>query len=92
MFNDFFERFRSLWLRVRLAWRLFHDARVPTWTKVVPVLTVLYLLSPLDIIPDFIIGLGQIDDIFILMMGLQLFERIAPRVVVEEHLKALTKR
>jgi len=46
----------------RVAWQLLWDGRVPLSTKIIPVIVVLYILSPIDIIPDFIPGLGQLDD------------------------------
>jgi uncharacterized membrane protein YkvA (DUF1232 family) len=89
MLDMFLERLTAFWLSLRLTWRLVQDERVPMWTKAVPVLTVLYILSPIDIIPDFFLVIGQIDDIFILTVGLQLFERLAPFEIVEEHRQGL---
>ncbi len=37
--------------------------------------TILYIISPIDLIPDYIIGLGQIDDIAILSLSLYFLER-----------------
>lgn len=85
MLDMFLERLTAFWLSLRLTWRLVQDNRVPMWTKAIPVLTVLYILSPIDIIPDFFLVIGQIDDIFLLTAGLQLFERLAPFEIVEEH-------
>ena len=34
-----------------------------------------YIISPIDLIPDYIIGLGQIDDIAILGLSLHFLER-----------------
>ena len=74
----------------RLALRLVQDPRVPVWLKVgVPLLVVLYVLSPLDIIPDFLVGPGELDDLGVVLLGLSLMIRLAPQQVVEEHRQAL---
>jgi len=85
MFDELNKRINAFWLSLKLTYNLFLDGRVPYWTKVIPVLTVLYIFSPLDVIPDFFLAIGQIDDFLILTMGLQLFERLAPPDVVAEH-------
>jgi uncharacterized membrane protein YkvA (DUF1232 family) len=36
--------------------------RIPYWTIAAIVVALLYVLNPLDLIPDFIPGLGQVDD------------------------------
>jgi uncharacterized membrane protein YkvA (DUF1232 family) len=77
--------------RLRLSWRLFRDERVPVWMKaLVPIVATIYLLAPIDLIPDFILGLGQIDDLsvigFAVFLMTKLLPRIAPRNVIEEHL------
>ena len=83
-----------VWVRdaarqVRLAWRLFWDQRVPLWTKLIPPIALGYVLFPLDIIPDVAVGLGQLDDVAVLLLGLKLFIELAPPDVVREHLRAL---
>ncbi|MCC7103366.1 MAG: DUF1232 domain-containing protein [Fimbriimonadaceae bacterium] len=45
--------------------RALGDPRVPVWIKILPFLTLIYVLSPLDFLPDPIIILGWIDDITI---------------------------
>jgi uncharacterized membrane protein YkvA (DUF1232 family) len=71
--------------------RLLFDCRVPLWMKFIPLLTVLYILSPIDISPDPIFGLGQLDDTLALLVGLNLFLALCPREVVEQ-LRRGTKR
>ena len=78
--------------QARLAWRLFRDERVPVWTKVIPPVALAYVLFPLDIIPDWAPGLGQLDDIAVLLIGVKLFIELAPREVVREHLADLGAR
>jgi uncharacterized membrane protein YkvA (DUF1232 family) len=68
-----------------VAWRLFWDGRVSLPSKIVPVLTIAYVLLPLDLLPDMALGLGQLDDLAILMFGMRLFIELAPRAVVQEY-------
>jgi len=75
--------------RGRLVWRLLRDPRVPVYLKVVPAAAVLYVLSPLDFIPDFAVGLGQLDDIGILLVGVEGFIAMCPQHIVEEHRAAI---
>jgi uncharacterized membrane protein YkvA (DUF1232 family) len=76
--------------QARLSWRLLKDPRVPTLLKVLlPVLAVVYTVSPLDFVPDFLPVLGQLDDVSLLIAALALFTRLAPSAVVAEHLQAM---
>ncbi len=78
--------------QARLAWRLFWDRRVPLWTKLIPPAALGYVLFPIDIVPDVALGLGQLDDIAVLLLGVKLFIELAPSDVVREHLLALGAR
>lgn len=70
----------------RLVWRLLKDPRVPLPTKlIVPGVVGLYVLSPIDALPDVLLILGQLDDIAVLLAGAALFIELCPRDVVEEH-------
>ena len=68
----------------RLYWRLFRDWRVPILPKALLVLTLVYVVSPLDVIPDFIPVIGEMDDIVVVLSGLWLFIRLCPPEVVRE--------
>ena len=71
----------------RLAWRLLKDSRVPGWVKVIPIGALVYLLSPIDLIPGFVIpGLGQVDDVVLLLLALKAFVDLSPPGIVREHL------
>ena len=78
--------------QARLAWRLFWDKRVPLWTKLIPPAALAYVLLPVDILPDVVLGLGQLDDIAVVLLGAKLFIELAPPDVVREHLLALGAR
>ena len=55
---------------LRLVWQLLRDRRVSPWLKaVVPGLALAYLILPADLIPDWIIGLGQLDDAALLLLA-----------------------
>jgi uncharacterized membrane protein YkvA (DUF1232 family) len=74
---------RNLFNSFRIAWRLIQDGRVPMSAKLVPLVTVLYILSPIDFIPDFLVpGLAQLDDLAVLLLGTQLFIAVSPKDIV----------
>jgi len=83
---------RALIDQVLLTWRLIRDPRVTLWSKAIPVLAVAYVLSPLDLIPDILIGLGQLDDLGILIGAMRLFEAVTPDYIVAEHRKEIARR
>ncbi len=73
-------------------WRLLRDPRVPLWMKAIPFLGLAYVLSPIDLIPDFLIGLGQLDDLGIMLAAMRLFESVTPGYIADEHRKAIARR
>jgi uncharacterized membrane protein YkvA (DUF1232 family) len=75
--------------KLQLAWRLFRDPETPALAKSVMPVVLLYLASPIDIIPDFIPLLGQLDDLLVLAAGLGLVLWLTPPHVIEDHLGAL---
>ena len=79
----------TLVTHARLAVRLLREPRVPLLAKVVPVLAVVYLVSPLDAIPDLIPVLGQLDDLGFVVFALEMCVRICPAAVVAFHRAAL---
>ncbi len=77
--------------QARLTWRLFKDGRVSGWVKLIPVVALLYLLSPIDLIPDLVLpGLGEVDDIVLLLLALKGFVDLSPAGIVREHLDNLS--
>jgi len=73
----------NLFNSLRVAWRLMWDSRVPSSAKLVPILTILYILSPIDLVPDVALGLGQLDDLAIFLLGTRLFIAVSPKDIVE---------
>ena len=64
--------------QVRLAWRLMFDSRVPLWVKTIVPASLVYLISPVDFVPDVIPGLGQLDDLAVIVIGVKLFIELCP--------------
>ncbi len=58
------------------------DDRVPTYVKLIPILLLLYLTSPIDLVPDFIPVLGYLDDVVIALLALALIIRLTSGPVV----------
>jgi uncharacterized membrane protein YkvA (DUF1232 family) len=69
---------------VRLVYRLLKSNKVALWVKVVPILALIYVISPVDFIPDPILGLGQLDDLTVLLLGMWTFLQLCPPDVVAE--------
>jgi len=68
-----------------LVTRLLKDGRVPTRSKAVLGLVLAYLVMPFDIIPDFIPGLGVLDDFVIVVYALHRILAETPQEIVAEH-------
>lgn len=83
---------RSLIAQARLAFRLLREPRVPMVLKAVPLFALLYLISPIDFVPDFIPGLGQLDDLGIILAALELFVRLSPDGAQTYHREAINQR
>ena len=68
----------------RLVWRLSRDPRVPARTKATMFILAGYLVSPVDVIPDFLPGIGHVDDLVILAFALdQILNRVPDEVVLD---------
>ena len=71
-----------------LAWAVLRDPRSPKAAKIATVLAALYVISPIDFIPDTIPILGWLDDGLIGYLLLQLAFKFLP----EDLLDSLRKR
>lgn len=79
----------NLFKQLKLVWLLFKDGRIGSLTKSVLPLSLLYVISPIDFIPDFILGFGQLDDFGVVLLGMTLFVKLCPPQIVEEYLRQL---
>ncbi len=76
---------RQLPSYLRLLTGLATDGRVSRLDKLVVLGAIAYVLAPIDMIPDFIPFLGQVDDVFVLMTSLQRLIGRAGRDVLTDH-------
>ena len=70
---------------LRLLYGLITDARVNSVDKLVVAGAIAYILLPVDIIPDFVPFLGEVDDVFLLILALQRLIANAGRAVVQAY-------
>lgn len=79
--------FRELWQQARLTFSLMLDRQVPLYLKALPFAAIAYLLMPIDFLPDVVPGLGQLDDLGVLLLGAKVFIELAPQDVVQRYLQ-----
>lgn len=75
---------------LRLAWRLMRDPGVAMWVRLIPVAALAYILLPFDFLPDWIFGLGQLDDLGIFLLGLKLLLDLSPPDIVQRYVSEMT--
>ena len=62
--------------------RLRRDPRVPRRAKLVVALAGLWLLSPIDLLPEFLPVIGPLDDVLVVALALRYAARQVPREVL----------
>ncbi len=65
---------------------IIRDPRIPAWSRLLAGALLVYLASPLDLIPDFIPVLGVLDDLLVVLVAAAILIRSIPDSVLEEHL------
>ena len=70
-----FKRISLLWALVRgdarLMWRALRHPQSPGWLKLGALGVVLYVISPIDLIPDVIPVIGLLDDIVLVPLAIR---------------------
>ncbi len=70
---------------LRLLWGLVTDARVDMVDKMLVAGAIAYIVAPIDLIPDFIPFLGEVDDVFLLVLAIKRLLKNAGRSVLLSH-------
>lgn len=63
--------------------RLHRDDRVPRKAKVALWFALLWVLSPIDLVPEFLPVIGPLDDVVVVALALRYAMRVSPREAVE---------
>lgn len=69
---------------VTTARRLRRDPRVPRRAKVAVAIAAVWVLSPIDLIPEFLPVIGPLDDVVVVALVLRYAARSVPREVLLE--------
>lgn len=70
---------------VMLMGRLLRDARVPTAEKALFAAAIVYVISPIDLIPDVFPFIGQVDDLYVVALVLLRLVNRTDESVVRQH-------
>jgi uncharacterized membrane protein YkvA (DUF1232 family) len=70
---------------LRLLGGLLTDRRVSNTDKLLVAGAIAYIVMPMDFVPDFIPFIGEIDDLFVLVLALQRLIANAGRAVIQDH-------
>ncbi len=74
---------------MKLLLNLLRDPRVSSADKAIVAGTIIYVISPIDVIPDFIPFIGLVDDSYLISIAILRMLNRADRSVVMEHWRGL---
>ncbi|MBD0254792.1 MAG: DUF1232 domain-containing protein [Cytophagales bacterium] len=83
-YNRLQQQARKLKAEGAALYHAYRDHRTPWTAKLLIAFTLAYLLSPVDLVPDFIPVLGQLDDLLIVPLLVTLSIRLIPAEVIDE--------
>jgi len=84
MFTKAKEKVKKLKQEIVPIYYALFDERTPLSAKIIAWLTVGYLLSPIDLIPDFIPILGLLDDLIIVPLLIKATLQLIPKDVITD--------
>ena len=68
---------------VRRLWFALRHPAAPTWLKVGTALIVLYVVSPIDLIPDVLPVIGVVDDLVLVPLAIRFLLDRLPREIAD---------
>lgn len=57
---------KKVWNKVTDIWELYKSPNTPAWAKAASIGGLIYMVSPVDLVPDIFFPLGLIDDAFVI--------------------------
>lgn len=82
--NELKKRAAELKKNIGILYLAYRHPKTPWYAKLAAILTVIYALSPIDLIPDFIPVLGYLDDLILIPAGIALSLKLIPEEVIVE--------
>lgn len=70
--------------KIALLLSAMRDKRTPWYAKAIVILTLAYIISPIDIIPDFIPVIGLLDEIILIPVAYSVVMKLIPEDVKQE--------
>ncbi|MDR1249458.1 MAG: DUF1232 domain-containing protein [Treponema sp.] len=84
MFEKLKKKAKEITQNLSILYVAYKQKNIPLIAKVIIVTAIIYALSPLDLIPDFIPILGYLDDLIILPFLIYLSIKLIPKNIFEE--------
>lgn len=78
------QRAQTLRKEAHVFYLLFKHRRTRWYARLVAACAAGYVLSPIQLIPNFIPVIGTLDDVLVLFLGIKLLQRITPPDVLTE--------
>jgi len=72
------QRIQRLRKEAHIFYLMFKHPRTPWYARLVAACTAAYLVSPIQLIPNFIPVIGSLDDVLVLYLGMNLLQRMSP--------------
>ncbi|MDY4609311.1 MAG: YkvA family protein [Sphaerochaetaceae bacterium] len=66
----------KIWDKVQALWEAWKSPDTPMGTKIMIIGCLVYLVSPIDVIPDVLVGIGLLDDAAVLVWGYSMLEKL----------------
>jgi uncharacterized membrane protein YkvA (DUF1232 family) len=75
---------RQFFRQFRIIRRAIKHPRVPLYAKMIAGCTVIYVFSPIQLIPNFIPIIGQMDDVLVVSLGIKFLRKHVPPDVLAD--------
>jgi uncharacterized membrane protein YkvA (DUF1232 family) len=78
------EGIATVWKQTKFLVVILKHRRAPWTSRAIALAAVLYLVSPVQLIPSFVPVIGQVDDLLVIFWGMKLVRRLTPGDIAAE--------